>query len=136
MDMVIPLWSLGHRGWDLRSGNMIVDPGTQQLTLIDTDSYQNTFAEVTGSDLGWDRRDDFEGKFFRRGVGRLVNRIRQGKQKTAVRKKSELRIVSVLEGSGFRAALHDLGRPGTEPGTAAIARQACVQFLDQLEIMI
>ena len=89
MDMVIPLWSLGHRGWDIRSGNMIVDPGTQQLTLIDTDSYQNTFAEVTGSDLGWGRRDDFEGRFFRRGVGRLVNRIgRASKKLPSARKAS------------------------------------------------
>ncbi len=130
--MVIPLWNLGHRGWDLRSGNMVVDPATQQLTMIDTDSYQNIFAEVTGGTLGWSKRDDFESRFFRRGFGRLVSRIGLGKQKAATRKNSELRIARVLETSGFQAALHSLGRPDSPPNHLVVAQQNCIQFLDQL----
>jgi hypothetical protein len=132
MDMVIPLWSLGHRGWDLRSGNMVVDPATRRLTMIDTDSYQNTFAEVTGGTLVWNRRDDFESRFFRRGLTRIVNRISQSKQSAAVRKNRERCIASVSEASGFLAALHDLGRPNSPHDNVAVARQACVHFVDQL----
>lgn len=132
MEMVIPLWNLGHRGWDLRSGNMVVDPATQQLTMIDTDSYQNTFGEVTGCTAGWSKRDDFESKFFHRGVRRLVSRISLGKQKATARKNSERRIASVLETSEFRSALHSLGRPDTPPDHLVAAQQNCIQFLDQL----
>jgi hypothetical protein len=132
MDMVIPLWSLGHRGWDLRSGNLVVDPENRQLTMIDTDSYQNTFTEVTGGTLGWSKRDDFENRFFRRGVGRLVSRIGLGKQKATTRKNSEIRIARVLETSGFQAALHGLGRPDSPPNHTAIARQSFDHFLDRL----
>ena len=80
---------------------LVVDPATQQLTLIDTDSYQNTFSEVTGCTPGWSRRDDFESRFFQRGVGRLVSRICLCKQKAAARRNSELGIANVLETSGF-----------------------------------
>jgi hypothetical protein len=132
MEMVIPLWNLGHRGWDLRSGNMVVDPATQQLTMIDTDSYQNTFAEVTGGTSVWTRRDDFENRFFRRGLSRVVNRISQGKQKPVARRNTELQATSLLEASNFLAALHNLGRPNSSRNDVAVARQACAHFLDRL----
>lgn len=132
LDMIIPLWSVGHRGWDLRSGNMVVNPATRQLTMIDTDSYQNTFEELTVADKGWTKRDDFESRFFDRGIARLVTRMLPGNQDSVGRGTSKELVAEALDASGFRAALHRLGRPNSSADSVAAARRNCARFLDRL----
>jgi hypothetical protein len=134
LGLVIDLWGASLRTWDLRPGNLIIDPDSGRVALVDTDSYQNLHEEVTLRPHDWSVRDRFEASFFERLPGNLVFQVLTGRKKGGNRadQRELARIEQALADSGLKAALRVLGRPGSQGSDTTRARQACAALLDGL----
>ena len=120
-DLLIPLWSRGLRLWDFRPANLILDPETHRLTLIDTDSLRGAMLEMQKTPDCWNVRNRWEDLALGVAKGeRMSGRFEQlavqlarraGEKTTAVKR----RMQAALAESGLMDVLRRLGRSvGTE----------------------
>jgi hypothetical protein len=129
--LVIDLWAAGLRPWDVRAGNLILDPADLRVRLVDTDACQRTAEELLARPHDWTRRDQGEALFFRRLPGDVVFRILTGSKRRGDRRDGAgvARIVRALAESGLKAALSRLGRPTGPADAVALAHQSLADFL-------
>jgi hypothetical protein len=120
-DLLIPLWANGHRFWDYRHANLIIDPSGQRLTMIDTDALAVSARELTGNAACWTERDKQERKALGSGLLRFLEPLLapHGASRAQVRGQ----ICAAIEAAGLATALHSLGRPPRQKQglTAAVA---------------
>jgi hypothetical protein len=129
--LVIELWAAGLRPWDVRAGNLILDPDGLRVRLVDTDACQRTAEELLAHPQDWTRRNQGEALFFRRLPGDVVFRILTGSKRRSNRQDGArvARIVGALAESGLKPALSQLGRPASPAGAVELAHQALADFL-------